>query len=845
MAGDDKTIKVVHEHLVRGDQQALKTIKDQTAAYRDLDTTVQRTRKSLEDMLKADRDLGKQLDENIRKIREQKVALQGVQSGSSTWNAGGSPPNVSFGRVTPFGGGGRIPPGGIRGVLAGQSPYAGGYGQMTPGPFDWAKLGGSFMKGGAMLGAAGTLVGQGTDLYTTWQEHKGRQEIKDKTQGLENLARSQSFRNYRYQEAMTSPIGYIAMKNAMRFSVRTADSAEVGVDANGRITGADAGNMRAESSGSAISRASRMTGENRLIEAQKAHGLGHMVAGGLGILGGLGMIGGAAMGGAKIGAGLGTMLAPGVGTAIGGVAGGLIGGAGAMMLTSSFKEALGGFFEEKSASKKLRTGELSAEQSEAAVRAERAIDEIAAIKRSQLMAFGEASPERLALARQTIGTYAGGVAVAGYSQAETGAAIAGGLRQFGAVGGGIGRAALGMGNMGMGVGAAAHIMGMGATTGNGGAATMERVVAAGFAQGWKQLDMTFFEKIGGAFADGLYSPGGGMRGAAAGAALFSGLGPNPNQLTVGENLRGGGVERSIFGSNAYFQSQAMLQASNILGENATGLEIGALGKASMADLLGGTDKLKALGITEGQRKSALTQRLGSLGNVLGGADKRIGAMQGGGTFQELLQGLAGDLGNKSHSKEAEARRTAAKGNLDRIAAVASEMLGEEDFGGLEGFLRQAGVSERDMKHFVNATGSKKRFTSKIGGREAAVVDAETERRHKQAQEGKSEVLNPLTVADRLRTLEAIPEGERTEENTKDIEALNDSLKTGGRKSNYRAVKAVAHAGKQQGDEAQGAGGYGATQQLLGDFKELSGAIEHIVGILNSNDSAWRKLKAAH
>lgn len=847
MAGDDKVVKVVHEQVVKGDQQVLKSIKDTTKAYQDLEAAVKRTKQAFADLMAGERDLNRQLADNTKKIEQQKVALQNmqkvaVQSGQTTWTGGGNggpPANVHFGRMTPFGGGGSIPPGGIGNFLRGQNPYNGGYGNVGRGPINWA---GGMLKAGGMLAGAGQLIGRGTDMYSSWQEHKAHQEMKDKTQGLENLARSQAYRNYKYQEAMSSPIGYVGMKRGAAFNVRTADSSAMQVDAQGRIIGADAGPMRGESGLSFARRGSGVGGENRLLEAKQAHGVGHMVAGGAGMLGGAAMIGGAAWGGAKIGAGLGTMVAPGIGTAIGGVAGGLIGGAGAALMTSSFKEALGGYFEEKSAAKKKATGELSAQSSEGAVRAEQLVDDLLSIRRARLQAFDENSGSKVALQRQTIGGFGGaGFYGSGYGSAEIGAAYAGAQR-FGARGRGLVGGILGAGNAGMSMGAATQIMGMGASSSDGGQGTLQKTIAAGFAQGWSQLDMAFFEKMGVAFAEGLQTSSMGKRGGGI-DYLYSGLGPGADPQKIAARGRAEGLERDIFRGNAYFSSQAMLQASNILGGDANGVQIGALGKASISDLLSDNpEKLNALGITSQQRQEAVKQRIGSLGNVLGG-DKGAGGVgsmiQGAGGFQNLLQNIAtGIEGSKSGSKE----RAGFEEQLSRIAAVGSEVLGEEDFQGLQQLLAKMGFRTGATNKYVKG-GGKTKFNGVVSGAARGVIGAKRELQQEEAKLGEGEAGARDTNEGAAAILEENDGGVPTEAVQNDINALKDAARTG--KPTQKSMRAQGHAHQAQGGRAGQAGGYGSTEELLKtlgtDITTLDTQVKKLVGIMNNAEPVIRKL----
>ncbi len=843
MSGDDKTLKITHVHDVKGSDKAVQASKDLGKSYKelentvkmtqkqleawvgltkkiteeerghvrvlqDLDKTVRATRQSIELMLQLDRRWGQQIEDNSKKLesfnqklRESKTLRPDVQNG-----AYGGGPN-SYDR--------------------------GGYGLNTgspKGPRNW----GGIMSGiGAGFAMAGHLVAQGTGMYANYEQHAGMQDVRDKTQGLENLARSQSYRNYKYNESQNSPVGFVAMKNASTFRVRTRDSASMGVEeGTGQLTGADTGSMRSESGMSIGGTAAKMSGESRVIEAQRTRGIGGMIGGGLLAAGGIAAaIGGGIMLAPALGAigaagGIGAGIsAMGGGAALGGMAGAGALAGGVAGIAAGFKEALGGFFEEKSARKKLQTGELAAQQSEGAVRAEQMSDEILAIRTSRLQAFQELAPQRVAMGRQTIGTFSG-AGGGGYSGAEMGAMQGGLLRGFGSFGQGLLGGVMGAGNSGMSAGAASSIMGNGAQAGNGGSRSLERVIAAGFAQGWKQLDMTYFEKIGTAIAENMYSGEGGVRGRGGGAAMFSGMGPNPTNFGVGEQLRGTGMNSQVFRGNAYFASRSMLDASNILGSSATGLEIGALGKASFQDLLGGNDKLAALGISGSQRKQMLGARTNALGSVLGG-DKRIAGMisDNGGDFQQTLQSIAKGLrkGDKG-----------AKSQLDRIAAVASEMLGEDDFGGLRGMLRQMGVSDDDISRFDKGAG---KFDSKISGTSAGVMAASEKRRHRAAKEGEAELANPYSVAEALRNLEG--KGSKSPEDVADIKALTETLRTG--KGSYASTQALEHVSVKQGEAAAAAGGYGGTQQLLKELGGLGAALSDLTKIINNAKPAIRKL----
>ena len=774
---DDKSLKFLAVFDTKGGEKLQKILKDAAQGFKDISNAAKNFSKDLQDVGKFTKDINAVVNENVRKLNELSKAF--ASAGNSARNFGGA---VNGGR---------------------------------------AGLG----KG---LGMAGGAMGLGVSAFSAYNDilrNQAQRAIADKTMGLENLAGAQGFRNYKFMEAMSAPVGYAALKRYSQFDVRTRESNPMVVDSAGNIVGADQGPMRRGAGPQHTQTAADMSANQKLIETQKNDAWIKLGFGVAKALGGAGLIAGA-VGGTAATAGLG---------AIGGVA---MASGGAAMIFNGIKEAIAAGYERVAVGQKTATGRLSVEQNEAMLRAEKAQDEILAIQRFQLSAFQGSAGERIGIGRQSMGTV--GITFAGgFSGAERAAVQSGLLRQFGGYGQGgpNGRGGnalstvLGAMNMGFSAGGAAQMVGTGAMVGGGGKDTLQQVIAAGLAQGWKSLDVSFFEKIGTAFASKLDSATSGRRlnANALGAAMFAGLGPAATANDIAARGQTAALDKELFRNNSYFSGRSLIAASNILGGNANGVQIGALGRASFDDLLGNTQKLKALGITDAQVKQMRTTRTNMLGDVLS-SDKVIAGFMGGGTFENLLQNLTTGVESKNKGV-----RGAAQSKLYRIAAVASEVLGEEDFKELQSLFLSYGVTSNAISSF--RTG-RRNLPGHVDATASGVLRASSESQKRQQERGKKLLEDRSEtglMAQRLKQLTTKSQTEElTPEEMEDVVELNKVYKGG--KSTERAITAINRVSDEEADAAAKAGGYDSAQQVMKDLGAFGKAIQDLTKILTASET---------
>jgi hypothetical protein len=569
---------------------------------------------------------------------------------------------------------------------------------------NWGRVGKGMQIGGSILGGVGAAVGLGASLYDSYyarQERKAEQAITEKSIGMDNLARSSSYRNQAFFESRTQPQSYRAFKDMAQISFATQDSGKTSVDANGNVIAG--GGLTTMLGKDIIARQANMKPEQNLLDAQKSRAEGgylRAAAGGImglgKVVGGLGLAlggAGAAVAGTVASAGVAAPLAAALGTAttVGGYG---IAASGAKDVFSSFRAAVDVWHGNIMLDKKLKEGEMQAKQSENAVGANKSLDEVLAIQNYQMQAFAGSARGQMAAGQSALnaGAYQQAIGMSGLDEGAAVGLMSGINRNFGSAGkGALSSAYRATAFHGMTGGTAANIAGTFKTL-TGDSQALERIMAAGVRQGMGSLDMGFFENLGAASAKAGYSGAeGAMDPGAAAGALFSGR-RNPNAFAVQEKIQGLGLASSMFQDNTYLKSRGMASAMGILGPNAKGLDVGALNDASFTALAGGkgSEMLNALGITSNQRRAMLKSRVNTLIDPL---RPNLPGLKEGQSSSDYLQGLIGNLGSKNKGT-----RTGAEHDLARLAAVGAGTYGEE-FGGMRGMFEAMGASPAQMKQF--------------------------------------------------------------------------------------------------------------------------------------------------
>lgn len=210
------------------------------------------------------------------------------------------------------------------------------------------------------------------------------------------------------------------------------------------------------------------------------------------------------------------------------------------------------------------------------------------------------------------------------------------------------RSVLGLERKGMDRGVAGTALGtmMMATGGNLGAANrqLEDVMTKAFGRGL--TDARLGEEIVRATGDSAFGRGGAIQNmAAVGMMLSGGLGSGSTMHEVQSNLGGAKAFDSLIKGNSYFSAVQLEAAKRTLGSNATGTQMLAIQRATMADLVGGSQQLELAGITSEQRRQILGQTANSLmGTYLTNsqdpatADLRKALSSNGGDIIKTLQG---------------------------------------------------------------------------------------------------------------------------------------------------------------------------------------------------------------
>jgi hypothetical protein len=744
MPNNEKQLKITSVFDTRGAEKVTKATEDLRKLYDQLGRSIKDVQKSLSDLdgvQKRNTDVIAKETEVLRQQVEQLKALRqahlGVAQAAGGYGGMGyrtqGPSPAGYGGTATYG----SIPGSRRGFSQGAdtSPYAFNRTQHYMGIA--ARLGGI----GAGIAGIGGLAAGAMGAYGDWLQHSGNAMAHEKSAGMEGLAGASAYRNHVFMESRTAPAGYAAVRNAHVFNLKTKDSERIRVGADGRlIQPGEAGN-RSVTGGNFVGDNQDMTGEMRAREGAWMNaakggvaGLGKVIGGGL--LGAAGVAGlmAAPVAGAFTG-GLGALAAGAAGVA--GISGG------ASMATGGVKEIINAIWGVHHEEKKEREGQQESAQDANAIKSEKLMDEVLAITRYQMGVHDQRASTRLNGGRSTLGGFHD--VPYDFDLGEALSISAGARRGYGRGG------AAGQGSIfdarrrGMSAEAATEIVGTFGQEGNGGQ-QLKNLMAAAVKSGMESLDMGFFEKLGTAAAQNAYGSQG-LRDPSAAAAMFAGL-YKPNKYDVQEQIGGAKGANDLFRNNHYFRSRGLVDASRILGNDATGLKIRTLNNASFEDLLGGSEALNSLNVTAEQREAMRQSRINNLGDTLGDQPE-IAGMLGGGDFSHFLQTLAGDLKDPK-------KRAAAKKKLNLLATAAGGLTGM-DFGTMRGALRGFGVSTADMAAFGKGgdTGKFKYFQDgadivahhnrttarddKSGGQ--ALADVETARHNWQNEKFQQEVMS--------------------------------------------------------------------------------------------------------
>lgn len=714
---------------------------------------------------------------------------------------------MANGRVT-SGGPGNVGVGGSGGSNSGNGanyngPVSGGSGG---GGINWGKI------GGIAMGAA-NLANAGFGMYGQYLQHSGRHMTEDKLMGAQNLVRAQGYRNHMYNEAMDSPIGWVARKNTFQMSLRNRDSAPTQVDENGRLLASQAGAVRSETGASLTSAAANMSGANREISGEKVSALSQGIAGAL-----------------KIAAG------GGAGFMVGGPVGALVGAGMAASSGGGGADLMNAYFGNKRADRKLATGELEGQQSEEAIKASRLVDALMHIEQRQVQTFENQAVERMSLNRHSLGgaSWAMGSSYGGFSNSEINGVIGDLRRGYGGAAGNeqtVG-AVMRAGRSGMGLGVGSHIVGASEAVGDSGATNLKRIFAAGITEGMTKLDMGFFEKMGTAFANELYSPTNGVRDSnAIGAMLFNGVGTNVHKMD--ENIRGLTMGDKIKEGNNALSSEGLVNAINILGKDGREVNYGeaaALNNASMKDLAGGGSKtlramLKAGGLNDEQVTAAIKEQRESNVDVIG---SKIG-----GPFGERIA-AAGGLNNFLKQKLTDEDRAA-------LSGWTGITFGEKDTGGLQGWGRNVGAGDGSSFKKGRAHPG-----SVVRGTDAKAIDLKRKRDYTEGVAGEETFASPRTRTAALNQLLAegdevvpampasngLPAVDAVRAPKPYDQALYDRIMD-GTASKTEVMAVTERANVAQGNKAKGASdGYDGSQELISGMTTLVNEIRNLIKVMH-------------
>lgn len=140
---------------------------------------------------------------------------------------------------------------------------------------------------------------------------------------------------------------------------------------------------------------------------------------------------------------------------------------------------------------------------------------------------------------------------------------------------------------------------------------LEDVMTKAFGRGI--TDARLGEEIVRATGESAFGGGGKISNMAAfGMMLSGGLGSGSTMHDVQSNLGGVRAFDGLIKGNSYFSAVQLEAAKRTLGDGATGSQMLAVQRATMADLVGGSKQLELAGVGLGQRRSILGQTANSL-----------------------------------------------------------------------------------------------------------------------------------------------------------------------------------------------------------------------------------------
>ena len=483
--------------------------------------------------------------------------------------------------------------GGGRGGRGGGGPPWGSTGRWAPyanNPLNqWGPEFGGFDDG--MRAAKGTLgfASGAAEMFG----RVGKFEGDTATMGLNNLARSQSYRQDLYRLSTSAPVGYgayILGRGTAFASGKNNGTGDALVDA---MVGDGAGRVERDKASSGASIINQLSNDVLAGRAKSA---------------------GADMAMTPLNAAGGAL------DAASSVVKGNFSQAG-----RNAKNAVGAGFDAATMARNIGSGSLNAESAEAMSSVLSTLQRIAGPQAQ--MAFGSIQGYAPLLAhssRMLGGQGRTGMAMgagAGYDVGSSASVLSGLAQQFGAstTMGGLGKSAFDMSKKGMDAGVAGAIMGQVQMGGGDGQQVLERIFAKGVKQGMDSLDMKFFERIGGAVAEQAITQSGSVSGGNLPEALMFGLKKGSTMADVQGNISGMQMANQMATQNGFFASRSMAMAAEALGPNASGVTIQALNETSPTDLMADKNEyLDNLGIDKKTRQKFGRDRLNMLGNVLGG-----------------------------------------------------------------------------------------------------------------------------------------------------------------------------------------------------------------------------------
>lgn len=170
--------------------------------------------------------------------------------------------------------------------------------------------------------------------------------------------------------------------------------------------------------------------------------------------------------------------------------------------------------------------------------------------------------------------------------------------------------------------------------------TLKRIIGHGTKLGMEQLDIQFFEKFGQAVAEGAVGQGGRMgAGGNFAEALMFGMNRQSTMIDVMGNITGQKALSGVLsGKNPFFNAVGYELGKNILGPEASGVKMQAFQRASLQELISGSEELTNLGISPTERQRMLGGKLDALtraflsentteGSFLLGGAREAGGMQ--------------------------------------------------------------------------------------------------------------------------------------------------------------------------------------------------------------------------